>query len=174
MLILIVLEMARRAVQPALPVFAIVMLLYGFFGEYIPGEFGHPGVPPEYLLGTLIIAEGGLWGTLTGISVDLIVPFLILGAFVSAGEAGNGFMALSTQLAGRYRAGAAKVAVMSSAMYGTISGSASANVASTGVITVPAMIRLGYPRPFAAAIEAVASTGGPIMPPVMYWAPASS
>jgi len=166
-LILIVLEMARRAVQPALPAFAIVMLLYGFFGEHIPGEFGHPGVPLEYLLGTLIIAEGGLWGTLTGISVDLIVPFLILGAFVSAGEAGNGFMALSTQLAGRFRAGAAKVAVMSSAMYGTISGSASANVASTGVITIPAMIRLGYPRPFAAAIEAVASTGGQIMPPVM-------
>jgi TRAP transporter 4TM/12TM fusion protein len=166
-LILVVLEMARRAVQPALPAFAAIALLYGFFGNRIPGQFGHPGVPLEYMLGTLVIAEGGLWGSLTGISVDLIVPFLILGSFVSAGEAGNGFMALSTQLAGRFRAGAAKVAVMASAMYGTISGSASANVASTGVITVPAMIRLGYPRPFAAAIEAVASTGGQIMPPVM-------
>ncbi|MCC7049556.1 MAG: TRAP transporter fused permease subunit [Alphaproteobacteria bacterium] len=166
-LILVVLEMARRAVQPALPTFAALTLLYGFFGDWIPGQFGHPGVPVEYMLGTLVIAEGGLWGSLTGISVDLIVPFLILGSFVSAGEAGNGFMALSTQLAGRFRAGAAKVAVMASAMYGTISGSASANVASTGVITVPAMVRLGYPRPFAAAIEAVASTGGQIMPPVM-------
>lgn len=166
-LIVTVLEMARRAVQPALPIFAAITLAYGFFGHLIPGEMGHPGVPLEYMLGTLVIAEGGLWGSLTGISVDLIVPFLILGSFVAAGEAGNGFMAVSTQLAGRYRAGAAKVSVLASAMYGTISGSASANVASVGVITIPAMIRLGYPRPFAAGIEAVGSTGGQIMPPVM-------
>jgi TRAP transporter 4TM/12TM fusion protein len=92
---------------------------------------------------------------------------MILGAVVSAGEAGRGFMALATQLAGGYRAGAAKVSVLASALYGTISGSASANVASVGAITIPGMIRMGYPRPMAAAVEAVASTGGQIMPPVM-------
>lgn len=166
-LIAVALEMARRAVQPVLPAVALICLLYGFYGEHLPGLLGHPGLPVDYFLGSLVLAEGGLWGQLTGISIDLIVPFMILGAVVSAGEAGRGFMALATQLAGGYRAGAAKVSVLASALYGTISGSASANVASVGAITIPAMIRMNYPRPLAAAVEAVASTGGQIMPPVM-------
>lgn len=166
-LILVALEMARRAVQPVLPAVAALCLLYGALGEHLPGLLGHPGLPMDYFLGSLVLAEGGLWGQLTGISIDLIVPFMILGAAVSAGEAGRGFMALATQLAGGYRAGAAKVSVLASALYGTISGSASANVASVGAITIPGMIRMGYPRPLAAAVEAVASTGGQIMPPVM-------
>ncbi len=166
-LILVVLEMARRAVQPVLPAVAVLCILYGFYGHLLPGTLGHAGLPADYFLGSMVIAEGGLWGSLTGISIDLIVPFMILGAFVSVGEAGTGFMALATQLAGRFQAGAAKVAVLASALYGTISGSASANVASVGSITIPAMKRMGYPPPFAAATEAVASTGGQIMPPVM-------
>lgn len=166
-LIAVALEAARRAVQPVLPAVAVLCLLYGFFGEHLPGSLGHPGLPVDYFLGSLVLAEGGLWGQLTGISIDLIVPFMILGAAVSAGEAGRGFMALATQLAGGYRAGAAKVSVLASALYGTISGSASANVASVGAITIPGMIRMGYPRPLSAAVEAVASTGGQIMPPVM-------
>lgn len=166
-LIAVALEAARRAVQPVLPAVAVLCLLYGFFGEHLPGSLGHPGLPIDYFLGSLVLAEGGLWGQLTGISIDLIVPFMILGAAVSAGEAGRGFMALATQLAGGYRAGAAKVSVLASALYGTISGSASANVASVGAITIPGMIRMGYPRPLSAAVEAVASTGGQIMPPVM-------
>jgi TRAP transporter 4TM/12TM fusion protein len=166
-LIAVALEAARRAVQPVLPAVAVLCLLYGFYGEHLPGSLGHPGLPIDYFLGSLVLAEGGLWGQLTGISIDLIVPFMILGAAVSAGEAGRGFMALATQLAGGYRAGAAKVSVLASALYGTISGSASANVASVGAITIPGMIRMGYPRPLSAAVEAVASTGGQIMPPVM-------
>ena len=166
-LIGVALEMARRAVQPVLPGVAVLCLLYGFYGEHLPGLLGHPGLPADYFLGSLVLAEGGLWGQLTGISIDLIVPFMILGAVVSAGEAGRGFMALATQLAGGYRAGAAKVSVLASALYGTISGSASANVASVGAVTIPGMIRMGYPRPLAAAVEAVASSGGQIMPPVM-------
>ncbi|MCA3266643.1 MAG: TRAP transporter fused permease subunit, partial [Azospirillum sp.] len=117
--------------------------------------------------GTLLLTEGGLWSSLTATSVELVAPFLILGAFVAAGQAGTGFMALATQVAGRYRAGTAKVEVVASALYGTISGSASANVVSTGTFTIPAMIRAGYPPSLAAAVEAVASTGGQIMPPVM-------
>ena len=166
-LILIVLEMARRAIKPVLPGFALIVLLYGLFGDRLPDVVAHQGLPLDSFLGTLVVAEGGLWGQLTDISVNLVAPFLVLGAFVSAGEAGTGFMSLATQLAGRYRAGAAKVAVLASAMYGTISGSASANVASVGTITIPAMKRMGYPASFAAGIEAVASTGGQIMPPVM-------
>ena len=166
-LIIVVLEMARRAVKLALPTVAVIALLYGLFGQYLPGEFGHPGLPPGSLLGTLVIAEGGLWGPLTGVSVNVVAIFVILGAFIGAGEGGASFMALATKLAGRYRAGAAKVSVLSSAFFGSISGSASANVASTGAITLPTMKRLGYPASFAAAVEAVASSGGQIMPPLM-------
>src|SRR5690606_2232473 len=166
-LIAVALEMARRAVQPVLPGVAVLCLLYAFYGEHLPGLLGHPGLPLDYFLGSMVLAEGGLWGQLTGISIDLIVPFMILCAVVSAGAAGRGFMSLATQLAGGYRAGAAKVSVLASALYGTISGSASANVASVGAITIPGMIRMGYPRPLAAAVEAVASSGGQIMPPVM-------
>jgi len=166
-LILVVLEMARRAIKLALPMVAVVALLYGMFGEYLPGEFGHPGLPFSSLFGTLIITEGGIWGQLTGVSVNVVAVFVILGAFVGAGEGGRGFMSLATALAGRFRAGAAKVSVLSSAFFGSISGSASANVASTGAITLPTMKRLGYPPSLAAAVEAVASSGGQIMPPLM-------
>lgn len=166
-LILVTLEMARRAVGWIMPSIAAIVLLYGLFGQYIPGYFGHAGLPLEFYLGTLLITEGGLWSSLTATSAELVAPFLILGALVAAGDAGTGFMTFAKQIAGRYRAGPAKVEVLASALYGTISGSASANVASTGTFTIPAMIRSGYPPSFAAATEAVASTGGQIMPPVM-------
>ncbi len=166
-LILVILEMARRAIKLALPTVAVIALTYGFLGQYIPGEFGHSGIPIDSFLGTLVIAEGGIWGQLTGVSVNVVAVFVILGAFVGVGEGGEAFMALATKVAGRYRAGAAKVSVISSAFFGSISGSASANVASTGAITIPAMKRLGYPPQFAAAVEAVASSGGQIMPPLM-------
>lgn len=166
-LIVIVLEMARRAINWPLPAVALLVLLYGLFGQYIPGEFGHPGLPVASLIGNLTIAEAGFWGPLTGVSVNVVAVFVILGAILNAGEAGQGFMNLAIAVAGRLRAGAAKVSVLSSALFGSLSGSASANVASTGAVTLPAMKRLGYPPPFAAAVEAVASSGGQIMPPLM-------
>lgn len=162
-----VLEMARRAIGWPLPLVALLALLYGLFGQYIPGEFGHPGTPLSSFLGTLTIAEGGLWGSLTGVSVSIVAIFVIFGAVLNAGEAGQGFMNLATRAAGRLKGGAAKVSVVSSALFGSISGSASANVASTGTVTLPAMTRLGYPRALAGAVEAVASSGGQIMPPLM-------
>ena len=166
-LLLIVLEMARRAIGWPLPLIASLALLYGLFGEYLPGEFGHPGLPIESFLGTLVVAEGGLWGSLTGVSVNIVAVFVIMGAVLNAGEAGQGFMNLAAAAAGRLKGGAAKVSVVSSALFGSISGSASANVASTGAITLPAMRRLGYPPSLAGAVEAVASSGGQIMPPLM-------
>ena len=167
LILLIVLEMARRAVKLALPAFAVIALLYGLFGDYLPGEFGHPGLPFDSLLGTLVIAEGGIWGPLTGVSVNVVAVFIVLGALVGAGHGGTGFMNVATRLAGRLKGGAAKVSVLASALFGSISGSASANVASTGAFTIPTMRRLGYPAPLAAAVEAVASSGGQIMPPLM-------
>ncbi|HEX6980107.1 MAG TPA: TRAP transporter fused permease subunit [Alphaproteobacteria bacterium] len=166
-LIAVVLDMARRAIKPVLPSVALLALAYGLFGNLIPGEYGYDGLPLDSFLGTLVIAEGGIWGELTSISATVVAPFLILGAVIAAGDAGEGFMAIAKRIAGRYRAGSAKVEVVASALYGTISGSASANVASTGTFTIPTMIRLGYPRKFAAAVEAVASTGGQITPPIM-------
>lgn len=166
-LLVTVLEMARRAIGWPLPLVAALALLYGLFGQHIPGEFGHPGTPLKSFLGTLTIAEGGIWGSLTGISVSIVAIFVIFGAVLNAGEAGQGFMNVAAAVAGRLRGGAAKVSVISSALFGSISGSASANVASTGAITLPAMTRLGYPRSLAGAVEAVASSGGQIMPPLM-------
>ncbi len=166
-LILVTLEMARRAVGWPLPLVAALALLYGLLGQYLPGEFGHPGIPIESFLGNLTIAEGGLWGKLTGVSVSIVAVFVIMGAVLNSGEAGQGFMNLATAAAGRLKGGAAKVSTLSSALFGSISGSASANVASTGAITLPAMTRLGYPKALAGAVEAVASSGGQIMPPLM-------
>lgn len=166
-LIVTVLEMARRAIKIVLPAVAALVLAYAFLGPYVPGYFAHSGATPAYLFGTLTITEGGLWGTLTGTSVDTIAMFVILGGFIASGQAGSGFIAFATQIAGRLRAGGAKVAILSSAFYGSISGVAAANTATTGMVTIPAMKRLGYPRSLAAAVEAVASTGGQILPPVM-------
>ncbi len=159
--------MARRAIGWPLPLVASVALVYGLLGQYLPGEFGHPGLPAASFLGTLTIAEGGVWGSLTGISVNIVAVFVIMGAVLNAGEAGQGFMNLAAAAAGRLKGGAAKVSVLSSALFGSISGSASANVASTGAITLPAMRKLGYPASLAGAVEAVASSGGQIMPPLM-------
>ncbi|MEP2892769.1 MAG: TRAP transporter fused permease subunit [Tateyamaria sp.] len=132
----------------------------------MPG-FGHSGTPLGSFLGTLTIAEGGIWGSLTGVSVGVVSVFVIFGAVLNAGEAGQGFMNVANAAAGRLRGGAAKVSVLSSALFGSISGSASANVASTGAVTLPAMTKLGYLKRLAAAVEAVASSGGQIMPPLM-------
>ncbi len=163
----VTLEAARRAIGWPLPLVAGSALLYGLFGQYIPGQFGHSGTPISSFLGTLTIAEGGLWGALTGVSVGVVSIFVIFGAVLNAGEAGQGFMNIAAASAGRLTGGAAKVSVISSALFGSISGSASANVASTGAITLPAMTKLGYPKRLAAAVEAVASSGGQIMPPLM-------
>ncbi len=166
-LLIVVIEAARRAIGWPLPLVAAVALLYAFFGHHIPGEFGHSGVPLRSFLGTMTIAEGGIWGSLTAVSVGVVSIFVIFGAVLNAGEAGQGFMNVAAAAAGRLKGGAAKVSVLSSALFGSISGSASANVASTGAITLPAMTRLGYPKRLAAGVEAVASSGGQIMPPLM-------
>ena len=166
-LLAVVIEAARRAIGWPLPLVAFFALIYAFFGQHIPGEFGHAGMPLRSFLGTMTIAEGGIWGSLAAVSVGVVSIFVIFGAVLNAGEAGQGFMNVAAAAAGRLTGGAAKVSVISSALFGSISGSASANVASTGAITLPAMTRLGYPKRLAAGVEAVASSGGQIMPPLM-------
>ena len=166
-LVVVILEMARRAVRPALPIIASLFLLYAIFGHHIPGTFGHPEYSLETLSSSLFLTTGGLWGQLLGVSANIIAIFVFLGAFIVHSGGGTGFMKIAIRLAGKFKGGPAKVATVSSALFGSISGSASANVASTGSFTIPMMKRLGYNPALAGAVEAVASTGGQIMPPIM-------
>ena len=107
-LLLVTMEGARRAIGWPLPVIAALALAYGVWGQHIPGEFGHAGLPLTSFLGTLTIAEGGLWGSLTAVSVGVVAVFVIFGAILNAGEAGSGFMNLAVTAAGRSVGGAAK------------------------------------------------------------------
>ncbi len=166
-LILLILEAARRMIKPALPTIVLLFLLYAIFGHLIPGKFSHPKYDIFTLVSTLFLTTGGIWGLLLGVSADVIAIFVFLGAFIVNTGGGTGFMKLSVKAAGKYIGGPAKVSTISSALFGSISGSASANVATTGSFTIPMMKRLGYKPELAAAVEAVASTGGQIMPPIM-------
>jgi TRAP transporter 4TM/12TM fusion protein len=166
-LMLLILEAARRMIRPTLPIIASVFLLYAVFGHLIPGPFGHPKYTFETIAGQMFLTTGGIWGLLVGVSTNVIAIFVFFGAFIFATGGGSGFMKLSIKLAGRFTGGPAKVATISSALFGSVSGSASANVATTGSFSIPMMKRLKYKPEMAAAVEAVASTGGQIMPPIM-------
>ncbi len=166
-LTIILLVAAWRTTGPALPVLAIVMLLYTLFGQYIPGTWGHPGFDFQYVIEHLYLGTEGIWGTVTGLSANLIAIFIIFGAFLMATGAAQTFMDMALIAAGRFPGGAAKVATVSSALFGMLNGAAVANVASTGAFTIPAMKRLGYKSSFAGAVEATASSGGQITPPIM-------
>jgi TRAP transporter 4TM/12TM fusion protein len=167
LMVLIVLEAARRMIRPILPTVTLLFLLYAFFGHLIPGYFGHVKYDVAQIVGMLYLTTGGIWGQLTGISANIIAIFVFMGAFVGETGGGTGFRLLSIRTSGRLRGGPGKVATVASAMFGTISGSASANVVTTGAFTIPMMKKMGFRPPFAAAVEAVASTGGQIMPPIM-------
>jgi TRAP transporter 4TM/12TM fusion protein len=167
LMVLIVLEAARRMIKPILPSITLLFLLYALLGHHIPGFFGHVKYDLSQVVGLLYLTTGGIWGQLTGISANIIAIFVLMGAFISFTGGGTGFMKISLRLAGRLKGGPAKVATVASALFGSISGSASANVVTTGAFTIPMMKRLGFRPPFAAAVEAVASTGGQIMPPIM-------
>ena len=166
-LVLIVLESARRMVRPALPIIACLFLLYAVFGHLIPGQLGHPQYSLTTLGSMFYLTTGGIWGQLLGVSANIIAIFVCLGAFIVYTGGGTGFMRIAIRIAGKYTGGPAKVATIASALFGSVSGSASANVASTGAFTIPMMKRLGYSPALAGAVEAVASTGGQIMPPIM-------
>ncbi|MEX0694040.1 MAG: TRAP transporter fused permease subunit, partial [Rhodospirillales bacterium] len=162
-----ILEGARRTTGPFLPLLAIALISYTLFGQFIPGRWGHPGFSGTYVLEYLYLGTEGIWGTVTGLSANLISIFIIFGAFLLATGAGESFMSLAMVAAGRFPGGAAKVATVASALFGMLNGAAVANVATTGNFTIPAMKRLGYRPAFAGAVEATASSGGQITPPIM-------
>jgi TRAP transporter 4TM/12TM fusion protein len=167
LLILLVMECTRRLMGWALPIITAVGLLYTYFGDSIPGTWGHPPIDMEQLVSYQYLTTEGLFGIPLGVSASFIFIFIMFGSFLVKSGTGEFFINFANAVAGHMRGGPAKVAVVSSAFFGTISGSAVANVVSTGSYTIPLMKKIGYRPVFAGAVESVASTGGQFMPPVM-------
>lgn len=166
-LVVAVLELGRRTVGLIFPVLVLAGLAYALLGDAMPGALHHRGFDTAFVTETIFLGDLGIWGMLTGIAATIIAAFVLFGALLLHTGGGQAFMDFAMRLGGRQPGGAAKIATIASGMFGMISGSAVANVATTGNFTIPMMVRLGYPRPFAAAVEAVASTGGQIAPPIM-------
>lgn len=165
--VLLVLEATRRAVGLPITIIAVVFLLYGIFGPYMPSFLAHRGLNLDRLVQTMFFTTEGILGTPLGVSSTYIFLFLLFGSFLVKTGVGQYFNDLAVSIAGKRIGGPAKVAIFSSALQGTISGSSVANVVTSGSFTIPMMKKLGYKKEFAGAVEATASTGGQIMPPVM-------
>ncbi|MCU9615144.1 TRAP transporter permease [Caldibacillus lycopersici] len=165
--VLLVLEATRRAVGLPITIIAVAFLLYALFGPYMPGILAHRGLNFNQLIKSMFFTTDGILGTPLQVSSTYIFLFLLFGAFLVKTGVGNYFNDLAIAIAGRRTGGPAKVAIFSSALQGTISGSSVANTVTTGSYTIPLMKRLGYNKNFAGAVEAASSTGGQIMPPIM-------
>lgn len=165
--IVLLLEGVRRVIGPWLSILSILSILYALLGQYIPGMFGHSGFSVKAIVDELFLTTDGIFGSALGIASTYIIMFIIFGAFLTNSGAGDFLFDFASAVAGFTRGGLAKVAVIASGLFGMINGSPVANVSSMGVITIPMMKKIGYPKDFAAAVECTASTGGTIMPPVM-------
>ncbi|OMG56869.1 C4-dicarboxylate ABC transporter [Azonexus hydrophilus] len=166
-MVLLVFEAARRILGLALPTICAVFLLYGLFGQYLPGDLAHRGYDFAQVVDQLAFGTEGLFGIPTMVSAMYIFLFVLFGAFLEHAGMINLFNSVALGFVGHTKGGAAKVAVVSSGLMGSISGSGVANVLTTGQFTIPLMKRFGYSGVFAGAVEATASMGGQIMPPVM-------
>ena len=164
--LLVVLEATRRCAGLGLPILAVLFILYGLYGEHIPGLLGHHGYSFERLISFLYSSQG-VYGVALNASAFYIFLFILFGALLHVCGASQLFIDLAMGTAGRYRGGSAKVSLVSSALFGTVSGSSVANVVVNGVMTIPMMKSTGFTAPRAAAIEAMNSIGGQILPPVM-------
>ena len=166
-LVVATLEMARRAVGSVMMWVGLVFLLYGAFGNVLPDVLATKGFSFERIVRFQVFTGAGLFGAPLGIAAGAVFSFVLFGAFLQVTGAGKFLIDLSFAAAGRYRGGPAKASVIASAAMGSISGSAIANTVTTGSLTIPMMKKLGYKPEEAAGIEAAASTGGQIMPPIM-------
>jgi TRAP transporter 4TM/12TM fusion protein len=165
--ILLVLELCRRAVGPVLTVICIIFLIYAVYGNYIPGFLSHRGYPITRVISHMYLTTEGIFGMAAGVATTYVFMFILFGAFLARTGTGKFFIDLAVALLGSFSGGPAKVAVFASALMGTINGSSVANVVGTGSFTIPLMKSIGYKPHFAGAVEAAASTGGQLMPPVM-------
>lgn len=165
--VILVLEASRRCVGWIFPILAILFLIYAYFGPYFPGTWGHQRFSFDLIFQTFYHTTNGIWGTMVGISATMLAMFGIFGAVLSITGGSQTFIKLGQKLTGKSTGGQGKVALVASGLFGMISGSAMANVAATGTFTIPLMKKAGYSNEWAAAISAVGSTGGQIMPPIM-------
>ncbi|MCH7864841.1 MAG: TRAP transporter fused permease subunit [Proteobacteria bacterium] len=165
--IVLVLETSRRVLGIAIPIIATLFLLQLYYGPYLPGKLSHSGLPVDRIIEFTFSTQEAMFGVVLATFATFVFPFMIFGAFLERSGAGTFFMDLATALTGRWRGGPAKIATISSALFGSISGSSVANVVASGAFTIPMMKRIGFKPHHAGGIEAIASTGGQIMPPIM-------
>lgn len=166
-LLLLTLEATRRSVGPTLPLIALVFILFAIFGPWAPGALKHGGTSWLGLINHLYMTNQGIYGIAIGVMAQYVFLFIVFGVLATRIGLGQLFIDMAMVIAGRYSGGPAKVAIFSSAFMGTISGSSIANTVTTGALTIPAMKRVGYPPHFSGAVEATASTGGQITPPIL-------
>ncbi|NCC76854.1 MAG: TRAP transporter fused permease subunit, partial [Clostridia bacterium] len=166
-MIVLVLEATRRTTGKFLSITAIVFILYTLLGPNMPGFLAHKGETWARIVTFMYVSTEGIFGVPMGIASSYIILFVIFGSFLEAFGTGQWFVDFSYAITGRYRGGPAKTAILASGLMGMISGSSAANVVTTGSFTIPLMKRTGYKGHFAAAVEAVASTGGMFTPPIM-------
>lgn len=165
--IVVLFEITRRAIGWFIPILSIFAMVYAVYGVYFPIDFAHSGFSLKRLLFRVYMTSSGIFGNTLSIASTYIVLFVIFGAFLSASGASRLFNDLALAIAGQRRGGPAQVAILTSALTGTLNGSAVANVATTGAFTIPLMKSIGLKPRFAGGVEAAASTGGMIMPPIM-------
>ncbi|RCV88698.1 TRAP transporter permease [Billgrantia montanilacus] len=163
---LLILELTRRVTGLALVVISTIFLIYVFVGPYLPGFLGYPGLSLNRFF-SQVYTDAGILGPTTAVSSTYIILFIIFAAFLQASKVGDYFVNFAFAAAGRARGGPAKVSIFASGLMGMINGTSAGNVVSTGSLTIPLMKKVGYPARSAGAIEAAASTGGQIMPPIM-------
>ncbi|WP_432661768.1 TRAP transporter permease [Wukongibacter baidiensis] len=165
--VLLILEAARRAVGWILPVLSMSFIFYAKFGYLFPGVLAHQGFTWKRILTRMYLTDNGVYGVTLMVSASYVFMFILFGSFLNKSGTAKFFNDFALAFAGKFRGGPAKVAVMASGLMGTISGSSQANVATTGAFTIPLMKEVGYTPRFSAAVEAAASTGGILMPPIM-------
>lgn len=165
--ILLLLEAARRALGPALPILALIFLLYCFIGPWLPEFLRHRGIPLDYVVNDMYLSDTGIFGVPLGVSTDFVFLFVLFGALLDKAGAGRYFIDVAFAALGGLRGGPAKAAIVASGLTGLVSGSSIANTVTTGTFTIPLMKKVGLPAYKAAAVEVAASTNGQLMPPVM-------
>jgi TRAP transporter 4TM/12TM fusion protein len=166
-LIILLLEAARRSIGPALSVVAFLFTLYSFFGPYMPDLIAFKGVSLGRYMAQITMSTEGIYGVPLDVAATVVFLFVLFGAMLEKAGGGKYFVQLAISLIGRYKGGPAKAAVLASGLTGLISGSSIANTVTTGTFTIPLMKRMGYPATKAAAVEVAASTNGQLMPPIM-------
>ena len=166
-LIVLLLEATRRAMGWPLPIIAIVFMVYALAGPQFPGLLKHAGASWSQLINHQYLTSQGVYGVAVGVVATYVFHFVLFGVMATRIGLGQLFLDVASSIAGRYAGGPAKVSVFGSAMFGMLSGSSVANAVTVGSLTIPAMIRVGYKREFAGAVEAASSTGGQITPPVL-------